>query len=266
MRYAEIGSSLSIYLREINKLPLLTAEQERELANRIAEGDPEAREILIRSNLRLVVSIATKHARRGVSLDDLINDGNMGLIRAAESFDPHFKTRFSTYASFWVKQSIKRAIVNTGRIVRLPAYIIELMAEWNKAKNQLINSGEPEPTDEQIAKKIDVSNRQLKLIKKAQKLHQVTSDAENGSTLIDAIAVDGHGSLYDNDKTKTMLKYVDKLPPREGDVIRMRFGLGCDELTLNEIGDLFGITRERIRQIEAEALARLNVWLSNDLL
>ncbi len=255
---------LSLYLEEVSKAPLLTPEQERELACRISEGDMEARDLLIRSNLRLVVNIARMFQGRGTSLADLIADGNLGLIRAAEGYDAAYGTRFSTYASFWIKQSIKRAMFNTGRTIRFPVYIIGRLTEWNKTKNAMTIPGQPEPTEAQIVKRMGLTKRETRLVKKAQQLRQATftsDQQEDDGDILDTLAKEQTERLYSPDEIETMLKFIDKLPPRESDVIRMRFGINCDELTLREIGEIMGLTRERIRQIEIAAVERLKEQL-----
>lgn len=265
MRRNSKSEPLGIYLKEIAATPLLTREQERDLSVRIKSGDMEARDLLIRSNLRFVVNIARQHQGRGIPLADLIEDGNMGLIRAAEGYDVSYGTRFSTYASFWIKQSIKRGIQNTSRMVRVPTHMIELMREYGKAKAALTIPGLPEPTEDQIAKKAGIKKKQLKILKKAQELSQLMTDGDGDKDLkLDDLAVDESVKLYSADEVEILLKFVDKLPPQEGDVIRMRFGMDCDELTLKEIGEIMGVTRERIRQIEAKALERLTAWINGD--
>ncbi len=256
---------LGIYLKEIANTPLLNREQERDLAERIKDGDMEARDLLIRSNLRLVVNIARQHSPRGLSLADLIEEGNIGLIRAVEGYDVSFGTRFSTYASFWIKQSIKRGILNSSRLVRVPCYMIELMKLYHKAKAELTIPGQAEPTEAEIAKKAGISKKRLTILKKAEKLNQLSTDGDSEKEMtLDSLAVDESTTLYSSEEVEILLKFVDKLPPQEGDIIRMRFGMDCDELTLKEIGEIMGVTRERIRQIEAKAIERLAHWLGEN--
>jgi RNA polymerase primary sigma factor len=265
MRKGRGDEPLATYLREINEVPLLNREQEQDLARRIQDGDMEARDLLIRSNLRLVVNIARNYYGRGIAMADLIEDGNLGLIRAAEGYDISYGTRFSTYASFWIKQSIKRAMANTCRTIRLPAYLVELLTKWNKAKNALTIPGQPKPTEAQIAKKAGITKKQQRLLKKAQHLQQVTTtpnQQEDGGDILDMVAIDQTERLYSADEIEILLKFVGKLPPQEADIIRMRFGMDCDELTLKEIGEIMGVTRQRIRQIEAKAIVRLKEWLA----
>src|SRR3989454_12212012 len=151
LRSDAVQSPLETYLREINETPLLKAEEEKELAYRIEEGDNQARDHLVRANLRLVVNIARSYIGKGLSLQDLIAEGNLGLLRAVEGFDPTMNTRFSTYASFWIKQSIKRALVNTAKTIRIPAYMVELLSKWRRASAKLQDELGRAPTQEEIA-------------------------------------------------------------------------------------------------------------------
>src|SRR5436190_12014421 len=161
LRSDAVQSPLETYLREINETPLLSAAQEKELAYRIETGDAEARDQMVRANLRLVVNIARGYAGKGLGLQDLIEEGNLGLLRAVEGFDPSMNTRFSTYASYWIKQSIKRAIINTAKTIRLPAYMVELMAKWRRATSKLNDELGRAPTQEEIAKFLGLSKKKL---------------------------------------------------------------------------------------------------------
>src|SRR5260370_32574030 len=147
-----VQSPLETYLREINETPLLTALEEKQLANRISAGDGEARDRMIRANLRLVVNIARSYTGKGLGLQDLIEEGNLGLLRAVQGFDPNMNTRFSTYASYWIKQSIKRPLVNTAKTIRIPAYMVELLAKWRRATNKLTDELGRPPTHQEVAK------------------------------------------------------------------------------------------------------------------
>src|SRR5437899_10078612 len=166
-RSDSVQSPLETYLREINETALLTADQEKELAHRIAQGDPSARDQMVRANLRLVVNIARGYAGKGLALQDLIEEGNLGLLRAVEGFDPNMNTRFSTYASYWIKQSIKRALVNTAKTIRIPAYMVELLAKWRRATNKLTDELGRPPTHEETAKFLGLPRKNLHIIKKA---------------------------------------------------------------------------------------------------
>src|SRR5256714_12512371 len=164
-------SPLETYLRDINETPLLGAEEEKELAYRIEEGDTEARDHLVRANLRLVVNIARGYAGKGLGLEDLIAEGNLGLLRAVQGFDPTMNTRFSTYASYWIKQSIKRALVNTAKTIRIPAYMVELLAKWRRAAAQLQEQLGRAPTQEEVAKSLNLPKKKINIIKKAIRVY-----------------------------------------------------------------------------------------------
>src|SRR5437016_9727479 len=154
LRNDSVQSPLETYLREINETPLLNAEEERQLAYRIEGGDSEARDRMVRANLRLVVNIARNYIGKGLGLQDLMEEGNLGLLRAVEGFDPSMNTRFSTYASYWIKQSIKRALVNTAKTIRIPAYMVELLATWRRATSQLTDALGRPPTHAESAKRL----------------------------------------------------------------------------------------------------------------
>src|SRR5205807_1441047 len=159
------------YLREINETALLSADQEKDLAYKIETGDSEARDRMVRANLRLVVNIARHYTGKGLSLQDLIAEGNLGLLRAVEAFDPGMNTRFSTYASYWIKQSIKRTLINTAKTIRIPAYMFELLAKWRRATSQLTDSLGRPPTHEEIAKVLGLPKKKLNIIKKAIRVY-----------------------------------------------------------------------------------------------
>jgi RNA polymerase primary sigma factor len=259
-----VQAPLETYLREINETPLLTAGQERELAYRIEDGDLEARDHLVRANLRLVVNIARGYAGRGLALEDLIAEGNLGLVRAVEGFDPAMNTRFSTYASYWIKQSVKRLIINTGKTVRLPAYMVELLTKWRRASAQLQEELKRPPTEEEVACRMGLSRKKLAVIKKALRIHNALPGGGPEEASMDELLQDGRAkppdaALADADELRQVLALLGQMGPREVAVLRMRFGLDNEEpKTLKEIGERLGLTRERVRQIECEALARLH--------
>ncbi len=265
-------SSLEIYLREINKTPLLTAQQEKELAYRIENGDGEARDQMARANLRLVVNIARSYAGRGLSLHDLIEEGNLGLLRAVEGFDPSMNTRFSTYASYWIKQSIKRALVNTAKTIRIPAYMVELLVKWRRASAKLqTDLGRP-PSHEEIAKVLRLPKKQLAIIKKAIQVFTANpAEPDEEGYSMDEVFIDersrpADSHLQDSDNRQYILSLLKHLDEREATVLRMRFGLDAQEpKTLKEIGEHLGLTRERVRQIETDALSKLSQTLQPDL-
>jgi RNA polymerase primary sigma factor len=263
---------LEVYLQEINETPLLTAGEEKDLAYRIGEGDCEARDHLVRANLRLVVNLARAYVGKGLPIQDLIAEGNLGLLRAVEGFDPDMNTRFSTYASYWIKQSIKRMIINTSKPIRVPAYMAEWMVKWNRAKAKLQDELCRPPTREEIAQTLAVSSKQLKIIDKALRIYGSTfqtSDQDNGSSIDElsegATTATPLTQLSDNDDLDHVFRELDKMEEREATVLRLRFGLlGDDPKTLKEIGVMMGLTRERVRQIEGEALAKLRESLETD--
>jgi RNA polymerase primary sigma factor len=257
------ASPLETYFRQINETPLLTAEQERVLAYRIEDGDAEAREHLVRANLRLVVNIARGYQNKGLDLHDLIAEGNLGLLRAAEAFDASMETRFSTYAAYWVKQSIRRALINSSRTIRLPAYMQQLLTEWRKATARLHEELGRAATEEEVSAHLKLTPRKLRLVKKAIRIHNATPQAEEEGATLDDLVADGRSpspdaNLSHNDEMRQVLQFVDELEDREKAVLRLRFGLAGEEpKTLKEIGERLGLTRERVRQIEQHALAAL---------
>jgi RNA polymerase primary sigma factor len=281
-RGPSVQSPLETYLREINETSLLSADEEKQLAYRIEQGDSEARDRMVRANLRLVVNIARGYTGKGLGLQDLIEEGNLGLLRAVEGFDPSMNTRFSTYASYWIKQSIKRALVNTAKTIRIPAYMVELLAKWRRATSKLQDELGRAPTHEEVAKSLNLPKKKLAIIKKAIRVYNSKKklaiikkairvynsapqgdQAESGWSL-DEMIMDGHSKapdieMVEADDLKHVLDLLDKMPKREATVLRMRFGLDDEEpKTLKEIGERLGLTRERVRQIESEALSKLN--------
>ena len=253
---------------------MLTAEEERELAIRIQhEGDLEAREHMIRANLRLVVSIAKNYARRGLTLMDLVEEGNVGLMRAVEKFDPAEETRFSTYATWWIKQSIRRAIVNTVKTVRIPSYLVEIISRLRIQRGQLEQELGRDPTLQELARALDIEDGNMRVLKRAIKASETSSGTVSLDSMPmanDTIVDEGMARpeevffrQYDLDKLDDLLGSVSR---REEMILRLRFGLdpGCkDPLTLKEIGKRVGLTRERVRQIEGEALRRLQKLINS---
>src|SRR5262252_1985849 len=189
-----VQSPLETYLREINATALLNAQEEKQLAYRIEEGDGEARDRMVRANLRLVVNIARSYTGKGLGLQDLIEEGNLGLLRAVEGFDPNMNTRFSTYASYWIKQSIKRALVNTAKTIRIPAYMVELLAKWRRAMSKLQDELDRPPTQEEIARVLGLPKKKLAIIKKAIRVYNATpqTDQTEAGWSLDEMLMDGH--------------------------------------------------------------------------
>ncbi|OWK34492.1 sigma-70 family RNA polymerase sigma factor [Fimbriiglobus ruber] len=267
-----VQSPLETYLREINETSLLTADQEKDLARRIAVGDTEARDQMVRANLRLVVNIARGYTGKGLALQDLIEEGNLGLLRAVEGFDPNMNTRFSTYASYWIKQSIKRALVNTAKTIRIPAYMVELLAKWRRATNKLTDELGRPPTHEEVAKLLGLPKKKLNIIKKAIRVYNSAPQTDQGDQgwSIDEMLMDSRSKtpdceMVETDDLKHVMILLEKMDKREATVLRMRFGLDDEEpKTLKEIGECLGLTRERVRQIESEALQKLSESLCGD--
>jgi RNA polymerase primary sigma factor len=271
--YAGANSPLQIYLQDINSTPLLSAEQERELAVRIADGDPYARDHMVKANLRLVVSIARGYLGKGVALEDLIEEGNLGLLRAVEGYDETLQTRFSTYASYWIKQSIRRSVMNTGKVIRLPAYMVSLLAKWKRASAVLADRLDRPPTNDEIGKALRLSKKKIEIVAKAIQVNALTPHPEGddedgfaiGEVLTDERARPVDDMLIESDDLDRVFCRINELDEREANVIRMRFGLEPHEpMTLREVGENLGLTRERVRQLENQALAKLLSGLDPD--
>lgn len=266
---SSLQTPLETYLREINETALLTADEEKELATAIANGDARARDRMVRANLRLVVNIARGYTGKGLGLQDLIEEGNLGLLRAVEGFDPTVGTRFSTYASYWIKQSIKRALINSAKTIRIPAYMVELLSKWRRATVRLTDELRRVPTPEEIARLLGLPKRKLPIIKKAIQIYNSTPQTEQadsgwslGEMVMDDRARTPDDELLENDVMKKVLEMMGDLDDREQKVLKFRFGLEDTEPhTLKEIGERLGLTRERVRQIETEALKKLGEGL-----
>ena len=260
-----VQTPLETYLREINQTDLLTAEQERSLAREIAAGNAESRDHMVRANLRLVVNIARGYSGNGLSLQDLIEEGNLGLLRAVEGFDPEMGTRFSTYASYWIKQSIKRSLINSAKTIRVPAYMVELLSKWRRATARLTDVLRRTPTAEEVARSLALPKKKLPIIRKAIQIHQSapqTDSADTGWSLGDVVTDDRtrspQDSLLEEDVLNQVRGMLDSMDTRESEILKMRFGLdGSPAQTLKEIGAVLNLTRERVRQIENQAIDRL---------
>lgn len=263
-------ANLESYLHEISKVPLLTAKEEKQLARRMARGDAAARERLVKANLRLVVSIARNYVNRGLSLSDLIEEGNIGLLKAVERFSPGADCRFSTYATWWIKQAIRRAIVNTVKIVRIPAHMVETIARWKSADAALAARLGRAPTVEEIARAMHLSPGNARAIRRiisatASSAQPVSLDVLSSlhEVIEDRAAPRPDQQFFDEDEKARIRELLDLISEREAQVLRMRYGIEDNTpLTLEEIGERLRLTRERIRQIEAEALRKLHQYLT----
>lgn len=266
--------NLEIYLRDISQVPLLNAAEEKELGWRIInDGDMQAKDHMIRANLRLVVAISKNYTRRGLTIGDLIEEGNVGLIRAVEGFDPAQGARFSTYASWWIKQSIKRTLINARHPIHIPAYMVELITRWRRTSNAFEEEYCRQPTVEEMAELLELPHRKAKIVLLAMQAHRSASHAptmENGEALDFASVVeDGrqeHPELTCGrvEDLAAVFEVIETLEERGARVVRLRYGLeGQAPLTLKQIGRVIGLTRERVRQIEMDTLRRIQHKLKN---
>lgn len=254
-----------LYLKDLRKLPIISFDEEREYARRIAEGDVDARKKMIEANLRLVVKIARKYANDGISSLDLIEEGNIGLIRAIEKFDPSRECRFSTYATWWIKQSIERAIANYSRTIRIPIHLSAKIFRLSKQIGVYLEKHGREPTTEELAFDTglhpDVIRNLFSMVTKTYSLETVIDD--DGKLTLEEVLPDmtaeGPLSAYEQTKrVEEIASWLEILSSDEKKVVTMRFGLDGEEpQTLESIGKIFGVTRERIRQIEQKAINKL---------
>ena len=260
-------SNMDIYLREIGRVELLSPDEEAELARRIREGDAEARDRMIRANLRLVVAIAKEYAQIGLPLLDLISEGNIGLMTAAERFDPSKGAKFSTYAAWWIKQRIRRALRDQGKTIRLPSHLADKLLRMRRARADLYGELQREPTAEEVSVRIGEPERTVRkwmeLSRDTVSLDQPAGDGEGKDTVADHVAdtrAEDAGALMDNRQLlEEMEAHLKELPARERTILEHRYGLGGREPeSLEEVGARLGITRERVRQLQAAALERLH--------
>jgi len=265
MSYDSDTNSLKLYLKEISRTPLLTIEEEVQLAERIKNGDPEARAHMIRANLRLVVKIAQDYSNYGLPVMDLISEGNIGLMKAVERFDPDKGGKLSTYAAWWIKQSIKRALANQSKTIRLPVHMVDKIAKMRRISTMLAEALGREPTDEELADEIGLPRRKLAMLKQASQ-RPTSLDApinegeatEFGEIIGDDRAENPLDALADKNLHGELDGLLSILDKRERRIIDERFGLnGRKPMTLEEVGREFGVTRERIRQLQNSALTKM---------
>jgi len=267
MAARDTQTALGWYLDQIKSTPLLTAEQERQLARRIREhSDHDAREQMIRANLRLVIKIAKEYSIPGMTLADLVAEGNLGLMRAVEEFDPDAGVRFSTYAAWWVKQAIKRAMTNAGLQIRIPAYLVKMIGKWRRTAAALEASLGRRPTVEEMAKKLRISRKKAEIIR--QGMQAAAAPTQIGSEEASAIAeiVGGRSdsspdqAMLDASNAPIVQALLQRLEPRQRKILELRFALDGYQgppRTFKQIGQVVGLTRERVRQLEKKALSSL---------
>lgn len=265
-------ATLREYLKEIDVAPLLNWEEEKQLANLIIEyDDPQAREQMICSNLRLVVNIAKRFSNRGMSLGDLIEEGNLGLLRAVDSFDPEHGVRFSTYAAWWIKQSIRRSLLMNSQPIHIPTYMVELINQWRYTEAKLKDEHGKEVTLEEMAKAMGLPLRKAKAVQQIVDTVNAgfkgdSSDENAGldDTIQDEKITLPEDILGSDEELAKAIRLLGEIDPREAKVLTLRFGLNDEEqLTLKEIGEVMDLTRERVRQIQRSALAKLNELMIN---
>jgi RNA polymerase primary sigma factor len=264
-------TSIKIYLREIGQIPLLTPQEEIDLAARIKKGDRESRALMIKANLRLVVKIAHDYANLGLPLLDLVSEGNIGLMKAVERFDPAKGGKLSTYAAWWIKQSIKRALANQSKTIRLPVHLVDKISKMRRVSLQMSEELGREPTDDELAEEIGLSSRKISQIKtvstRPTSLDAPISDGDSiefGEIIGDEDAQTPFELLRDKNLRGELRELLQVLDDRERKIIFQRFGLdGGKPKTLEEVGKKFGVTRERIRQLQNLALAKMRQALIN---
>lgn len=261
----ETPSSLKLYLREMGQIEMLSREEEQELVKKMMKGDMDARNHLVEANLRLVVSMANHYNGLGLTFQDLIQEGNIGLMKATEKYDPSKGYRFSTYAVCWIKQAMTRAIANQGRAIRLPAHVSENLYKLKKVVRELTVALSAEPSVAQIAKAMKLPEDQVKTL--MEHMDDVSSldvtvgedeDTTVGALIEDTTFQSPSAQIEASDTLNTVNAVLDTLPEREADILRYRFGLKGDRPhTLEEIGQIYGLTRERVRQLEDKAMRKL---------
>lgn len=267
-----VHDPIKFYLQEIKSLPLLSGKEEKELAKRIKKGDKEARLKMIQANLRLVVSIAKRYTKLGLSFSDLVEEGNLGLMKAVERYNFQHGYRFSTYASWWIKQSIIRAIANQAKTIRIPVYMVELINRMRKVTEGLTQKLGRHPTDREIAKALKIGIGKIRIIQ---------TIIQPPSSLNEPIGTDGSGqliNLVEDEESispakevsalvehERIMNLLNRLTKREAEIVKLRFGLdGYEPHTLEETGRKFNITRERVRQIENSIIKKLKLYISQE--
>lgn len=261
---AVVDNSIKIYMREMGQFSMLSADEEVKLAHRIAEGDQSAKNELVEANLRLVVSLARHYQGCGLSYQDLIQEGNIGLIKAAEKFDVSKGFRFSTYASWWIKQALSRAIADQSRTIRIPVHMTENINKFKKTERELLSQLNREPKVKEIADAMGISEKQAKKIQSyiveptSLDIQVGDDDTTIGSFIEDTHFVNPESAYIKESNGDVVNAVLDTLSDREANILRLRFGIGGKKaMTLEEVGKEYGLTRERIRQIEAKALRKL---------
>ena len=260
--------SVRLYLREIGKIPLLNAEEEMELAHRVIQGDKRAKDKMAEANMRLVVSIAKRYSGRGLDFLDLIQEGNTGLLRAVEKFDPDKGLKFSTYATWWIRQAITRAIADQARTIRIPVHMVETINKLLRTQRRMTQELNREPTIEELSKELDMEPEKIEYVMKIKQDISsldagVGRDGDEEDSVLGDFIEDEDTVSPEESATNQLLKeqvndVLSSLSDREQKIVRMRFGLDNGKShTLEEVGQEFAVTRERIRQIEAKALAKL---------
>ncbi len=275
MSHAPSNSDLHLYFRQINGVPLLTAEEEKELGWRVInDNDHDAKQRMIKANLRLVIAISKHYANRGVPMADLIEEGNLGLIRAVDGYDPSLGTRFSTYAAWWIRQAIKRTLLGASQPIHVPAYMVELVGRLREATRTLEARLHRPPTGQELASEMGLTMRKLAAIRRALKAFRVVSgrsrggdddETDLGDSIADTRCPPPEHEIAREEQVRLVLRMLNAIDGRDARVLKLRFGLeGQAPLTLKEIGREVGLTRERVRQIEVETLRRLQQQLDDE--
>lgn len=268
---------LEVYLRQINETALLTADEEKELATQLRNSDNDlawqARDRMVRANLRLVVNIAKNYSGRGVPISDLIEEGNLGLLRAVEGYDPQQGSRFSTYASWWIKQAIRRALIGAGQPVHIPAYMAEEISRWRQKSSELEHLKGRPAIPEEIRKDLKMPAKRAKAVQEA--IVALSSGGTAGfgdeqmdlsEILVDTRVGSPEEKLFDETERQVVKELLDQLDEREARIVQLRYGLIEEKsLTLKEVGQRVGLTRERVRQLERQALSKLELYVQEEL-